>query len=491
MSIPHSAAPRAPHSLAAARSTNTVRRLAAPVVLGIILRLVACTLLPQSPDAGAGVEERHLETALSLGSGEGPLMRPPLAVQGGSDEGYVDVVEFLKQAEAAGVRVDAQHPYPPDDRRWQAATLYPHGYSWLELTFYRMGNYSGMLHWLPRFQALVDGLTCLLLFVFARRLFGDRVALAAAWVYALLPAAIVMSVQLVADSLAGFLAAAVLACAIAIRHRLKMAVITGLVIGVACQFRPEFLLWVGIVAVLLLISKKADVVAAPLLALLLTFALTLLPWAFWSHHATRHALWKPSGQPATMYQSLGELPHNPWDIRLGDDSVVHDALQHGFASAWTPDADVHYGKAFLAAIAAHPLAYADIVIVHRLPLALAPPYSARLYNPDRISFTQLRLKEGLSRWGVLRHYPGLVFREMWFEMLMGIVSTILLAAMVICTIRYRSQWRLMAWLVLPWLATVIAVCLVKQVEPRNLAATLPVLAAAFAVFVQELRRAEA
>src|SRR5262249_45950478 len=144
---------------------------------------------------------------------------------------------------------------------------------------------------------------------------------------------------------------------------------------------------------------------------------------------------------ASMYETLGEDPRNPWGIRLLDAWVDADATSRGFPSAWTPEADTYYRAAFYSAIRRHPLAFVKLVAIHRLPLALVPPYTARTYTPTgQTALTERRLAEGLSRWGVVWKYPGLVLKNMWDSVLMAIISLLLLIGMVAACVVYSDEW---------------------------------------------------
>jgi hypothetical protein len=95
----------------------------------------------------------------------------------------------------------------------------------------------------------------------------------------------------------------------------------------------------------------------------------------------------------------------------------------------------------------------------------------------------MRKKEGLTRWGVVYKYPLTVLRYMWCEVLMMALSAVFFVNFVgLILVRWR-YYRQLAWLVLPWAYTISSICLVKQVEPRNVVAIFVVQTVALAMTI--------
>jgi len=397
---------------------------------------------------------------------------------------HLDVVNYMKQREAAGGRIDSAHPYPPDPRNWLPATVHPPGYSLLLAVLYRAGNYVWTIRWIHIIQALVDALTCLLMFVFVRNLFGSRPALVGAWIYALLPSPIILTLRLEPDAFSCFFAAAILALATYIPRRgLPYALLTGAVVGIASQFRAEFVIWSIIVLCALAVSTLPTFSKMRFGAALLIAQLAVLtPYILWTHRATGHAMLTPSDGGGTFYQALGEQPQNPWGVTLQDEWIEADAIKRGFASAWTPEAETYYRSAFYAAIREHPVSFVKLVVVHRLPVALVPPYNSGKRNPG-FNLWDIERQEHLSRWGVVLKYPWLVIKNLWPTLLMAVISLVLLIATLATAYVYSTDWRRMAWIVIPWLLVVSALSFAKQIEPRNLATIIVPETAAMALLV--------
>ena len=106
------------------------------------------------------------------------------------------VVQYMKQREAAGGKVDREHPFPKDVKGWPPGTRHPHGYGTLVWLFYSVFNYTGSLWALHLTQIFADAVACLFVFLFARNVFDTRIGVIAAWLYALCPPAVFLSIDL-------------------------------------------------------------------------------------------------------------------------------------------------------------------------------------------------------------------------------------------------------------------------------------------------------
>ena len=452
------------------------RPLASAIGSALFVRVLLSFWLCSTPPA-INLTTGYIETAAAIVSGKGLIMPA-------GDNGTVDVVKFLKSREDIGRRVTSEDPFPHDSHGWVPATLHPPGYSGLLALLYEIGNITGMLWWVLRIQTILDALTCLLVYVFVKNLFGADAGIVAAWIYALLPAPILLCLQILPDSLSCFFTAAILAFASYIPARgVGAASATGIIIGIACLFRAEFVLWSAIVVLLLAFSP--DAIANKLRwsgVLVFSHIAALVPWMLWTYRVTGHPL-LTSGSGACMYASLGEIPNNPWHITLDDGWVMADAARKGLRSAWTPEADAYYRRMVVSCVRMHPRSFIHLLLTQRLPLALAPAY----YMGGDMWFATYRLNEGLTRWQTLRKYPNTAIRHEWLKFTMASFSALLLGVMVYSYFMYRRELRLLAWLWMPWTVTIITLSLMKQIEGRNLASNLIIEVAAAALLVSNNR----
>jgi 4-amino-4-deoxy-L-arabinose transferase-like glycosyltransferase len=330
-------------------------------------------------------------------------------------------------------------------------------------------------------------MVCLLIFLFARNVFDRRIGLWAAWVYAVLPPVIVQSTCFMPDSLNCFLMALVLwLSSYAHVGRNWVLLLAGFAVGLASNFRPEFLLLPGAVFLILWVDQRRFwVPIAWTTGMVATMLLMLVPWMMWTHSATGKALIASTGAGVTMYEALGETPNNPWNVVLGDGWVDEDARKRGFTTAWSVEANSFYRGLFRECVAEHPGYYAKTVLFYRLPLALVPPYVVERSAESKreFNFTDMREKEGLTHWGVVRKYPFTVLRYMWCEVLMAALSAAFFVNFVgLILVRWR-YYRQLVWLVLPWAYTVSSICLTAPVYPRYVVAILVVQTVALAMTI--------
>lgn len=456
--------------------------LAMITAIGLRAIVLLATNVPPS-----GLETGYIFTAGCLASGQGMLM--PSAA---TCKDAPDVVEVMQAMQARGERLSPSHPLLTSTDGWLPNTRHPAGYTILLYLLYLIGNYSGMIVGAHVLQILADSSVCVLLFLFCRNLFGPRIGVWSSWLYAVLPPAVVLSsCWLLPDTMYRFFPALILCLAsYALLRRRWMMLLVGAVIGLACNFRPDFLMFPGVIFVLLWANTRRlkDGVAGTLMTAA-GMMLVMLPWVIWTRSVTGRAMLGTSASGGSMYEALGIIRPNPWGMTINnDDDYSEEAVARGFKSAWSSDASAYYGDRFWKCVADAPLFYLNVVLRHRLPMALVPPYELRrsLEATDQISFTKFRREEGLSHWGVVRKYPGLVIRVYWFSVLMIGLSSVLLLGLVHSSIAHRREWRKMAWLVLPWAYTVGSISLVKQIESRNVSPILVVQVVALALMLTHI-----
>jgi 4-amino-4-deoxy-L-arabinose transferase-like glycosyltransferase len=396
----------------------------------------------------------------------------------------------MKLRQAEGGRIDPDNPYPKDPTDWIPATLHPAGYACLMYMLYRMGNYDGMIVMAHVLQAGLDALVCLLIFLFARNIFGRRAGILAAVIYAFLPPAIFLTLPLLPDAYMRFFMALVLCLAsFAGPRRWWILLVTGAAIGLACQFRPQFLLLPPVLFLALWAWRRQFwTTVAWTAGMVLVELAVMVPWVLWTKSATGTALLTTTAAGGGMYESLGEIPDNPWGIVLHDSWVEQDARKRGFSSAWSVKANTFYRRRFLECVAEKPGLYARLVFLHRLPVALAPPYVLRPKpKPGEFSFSGVRIREGLTKWGVVRKYPIQVLKHLWREIIMLVISGMLTLSLLMTIVFGWARWSRAVWLLLPWAYTVSTICMIKVVDPRNISAVLIVQTVAMAVMLIRFR----
>jgi 4-amino-4-deoxy-L-arabinose transferase-like glycosyltransferase len=326
-------------------------------------------------------------------------------------------------------------------------------------------------------QILLDALAAVFIFLFARNLFGRSAARFAGWIYVFLPPPMFQNLILTNHALTPCLAAVILWLLSCARPgRLAPFVATGVATGLAALVRADFLLLPFVLLLILWIWRRSAAFAFRGFALILLLtALVYAPWPAWTARSTgKPVLTATTG--AGLYAQLGLLPDNPWGIVGKDSWAANDAYARGFEHGpWSVEAHTFYSNLYWSRLRQHPLYVARLVLLHRLPFAICPPYLIR--DPrDRpaFRFSELRYEEGLSNWGIVRKYPLRFLRLMWPEALMLLLSGVLALNLVALILFRHRDWRLLAWLVLPWGYHAASVSLLKNVEPQNMLPALVV-----------------
>lgn len=444
------------------------------VGVAILVRLIGLSQGDFEP--WASIQETYFSTAAGLASGYGYISETvPAARNNHGFDQPTTVIAFMKAREAAGGRVDREHPFPKSAENWIPGTRHPHGYGTLVYIYYTLFNYRGALWALHITQILLDASACLLIFVFARNVFDIRVGKVAAWGYALCPPLIFLSLDLMPDTFHGFFVAAVLALASGVKRRgVRAALLAGAVLGVACYFRTEYILLPGVLFFAFLAATRrfgtSIACSAGMAAVMLTI---LLPSAFWYKNAIGQFRFTTTTSGGTCYESIGEDPKNALGVVCEDTWMNEDAIRRGFVTPWGAEGDAFYGREFKNYVLSHPLAYAGVVVKQRLPLALAPPYATgKRESQYEFNFSMYRTSEGLTRWGVIKKYPFRVLKYLWPQISMLGYSALLTLCFAATLIINRKRIDRVAWIFMPWFYTVGSICLVKAIEPRNLAPTL-------------------
>jgi 4-amino-4-deoxy-L-arabinose transferase-like glycosyltransferase len=320
-------------------------------------------------------------------------------------------------------------------------------------------------------QGLLDAGACLLVFLFARNIFGRRVGLIASWAYCILPPTIQLLAVFMPDALTRFLAILIACVASYLRRGGFWPYIAGgAAVGLASHFRPEFLL----LPAFLFPAIWADTRRfwRPVAGTAITFVVAVLalsPWVIWTGRVAGKPMLSTTSAGGSMYEALGELPDNPWGIELGDAWLDRDAVSRGFKSAWSVEANAFYTREFKQCVAQHPGYYARMVLWRRLPRALWPAYSI---PGDDFSISAAARTREVSAWQIVSERPWHVLWHTMGRALSRACSFVLLAATVLCGVICWRRWRQVAWVILPWAYFIVSICLIKQVEARNMAAVM-------------------
>jgi 4-amino-4-deoxy-L-arabinose transferase-like glycosyltransferase len=285
------------------------------------------------------------------------------------------------------------------------------------------------------------------------------------------------------DALGPFFAVAILAVAVyEARNRMSRGIGSGLVVAIGASFRSEILVFSVIIPVLFVFYLTWRRAVPLILGVVAGITLVTAPWICWTYYKTGTPLVSTSNSGGGLYQALGQEANNPWGVVLDDGWMAKEATRAGFNNPWTPDASVYFRRLYVKAVREHPLDYVRLVIMHRLPNALAIPYGSEWLRQGGFTFTSFKTNEGLGVLQVIMKYPMKVLRGMWAEAIMRFLALFLLCSVGYVCITSRNG----LWLALPVFAVILSICLLKYAEARNLCTILPAEALAVSVMLDNL-----
>ena len=145
------------------------------------------------------------------------------------------------------------------------------------------------------------------------------------------------------------------------RSELRLGVLAGVLMGLADNFRTEFVLlpvFIGVCSIALRRRRFIQPASLRPLWLFIASALILqLPWAFFYHAQTGRYSLTESNFGHVMYVSLGSDPGNPWKIAGNDAAAMQAVRDEGYAfSSLSEPGNQVLRRLVLARIKQHPYA---------------------------------------------------------------------------------------------------------------------------------------
>lgn len=135
--------------------------------------------------------------------------------------------------------------------------------------------------------------------------------------------------------------------------KVKYLIYGALYIGIAYNFRSEFLILLPLMFLGLLLIKKLD---RKYFFLMLSYLL-ILPWGIRNQIETSEFSLSASNGGAVAYISLGQLPNNEWGIKPFDPTAYKIADSLGFKSPYTNDADRYFKSLFWDEVTKKPIEF--------------------------------------------------------------------------------------------------------------------------------------
>jgi hypothetical protein len=172
-------------------------------------------------------------------------------------------------------------------------------------------------------------------------------------------------------------------------HRLRVLGIAGLFLGLAYNFRTEALIvTIAIIAVMGMSFIYRGLSWNRIRAIGLLggiFAIGVVPYLIYTKMTVGTPLLSTTNGGAVLYDQLGILPNNPWNIEPTDEFAEQEAKSFTDQGAWSLVADREFKKRFFSAIAAHPKAFlmrAISGIKENVTMGLMLPRMEEILNLD-------------------------------------------------------------------------------------------------------------
>lgn len=175
----------------------------------------------------------------------------------------------------------------------------------------------------------------------------------------------------------------------------------GVAFGMALQFRSEFLYFpLVITGIALLARKRGGVTVLPVRPVMICAVAALLlmvPWAIRFHRQTGRVSFTASNGGMVAFLSLGQLPRNPWGVRLEDEYAYEYLKARGVAaSALSSAGDRILSAEFVRNVRADPFAFAAKVGWNGASTLLSGFYNGEVPLDPGESERLRRLKSGLK-----------------------------------------------------------------------------------------------
>jgi 4-amino-4-deoxy-L-arabinose transferase-like glycosyltransferase len=246
-------------------------------------------------------------------------------------------------------------------------------------TYWIFGQYRYI--YLRVVQAIIDSLGCLLIFLVGRELFGRRVGLISAFLYAIWLPIAYLSTWPLHDALMPFITLTCLYFFVigVRRNAIKFYLLSGLFTGIGCYFQPTILflpLFFGLGLFIYNLHKSnfreqvanvAKMTAISILALVLV----ITPWIVRNYHVTGSVIIMRPGPWSGLWEGFGEFGENPAGAQLSDEATYELVRKESgqYIEYLSPAYQAFFKPKVLNAIKEHPGWYLGLV-AKRIPRAI-------------------------------------------------------------------------------------------------------------------------
>lgn len=357
---------------------------------------------------------------------------------------------------------------------YQLLTIRPKGYSLLiALTMaFDPKNYMDIIR---HFRIICDVIAGILIYLTCNNIFHNRsIALLSLYLWAINPFAIFTCVQDMPDGFGCFFVSIFI---FLYYHTYHKHMIKYILLGFSCAisvlFRSEYLLIIIVIFISdFILQQDIKKHLFHWFVSSITFLLVLSPWMIYSYIKLGHPLMASTSAWGSAYMAIGEKENNAVQVSYGDSFVDWYARENGIDGAYVYEGNVFYKQLFLNYLKNHPLEYAELVFKYRVPRAFVPGINIS-FNLNRHLNNELFIDYcAVFPRGTLKRSvcTQLQSQAAHFEKTTSrYLSLIFLLTMLIFILKVVKTKKIKSviFLLLLYFYFPVVICLLKQVEYRN------------------------
>jgi len=444
----------------------------------IVFALVFDTAMPHY-----GMSYHYAELAYMVASGNG------YGRIGGAESTDETLKNFSWELAKEGEKINPTTELPFELEKIVPEDFRPPAYPYFLAGIYRLFGEPLFLY-ATLIQALLGAFLPVVIFFTAKKLFGQDIAVCAAWLSAFYPPLIFIQLQPLADPFQVFFIMLALFCFICgTDEKLNFfwLSLSGAAIGIGYLFRVEIFLLIPVFCLLLFYLFRFSLRTLKGIAVVLVCcAIFIGPWVVWTHQKTGY-WYLASGSGMAAWLGIAER-ENKWGAVLDDWHAEGLVRAQGYDFGQGPAADRWFKKRVAAAFKEEP-AFFLISAIQRIPQVIAPPFFWGYENPQRTKgfYSYFRLKENLNFYQIIFRNKTYILKAFWDRLLIALISLLAAISMIFIVCQYRSfPKKVILFLSIP-LSFIIARICIRVVE-HLMVLLLPFQLIALAVLLVEIRR---
>ena len=218
------------------------------------------------------------------------------------------------------------------------------------------------------------------------------------------------------------------------------AIVGGLALGLILNFRSEYIYFPFVVVLFALIFSRGSFRATVKFSSFsfVCSIILLLPWSFRSIANNSGFRTGASNTGLVLFTTLGQLPHNPWNIVPNDQYGEDIVKAHGVSDPYSPQGDSILEKAFVESVASRPISFGEKVGYNFVSIFYRGLYVgeySRIFMNDALrdsTESKLQQQNGMgNKISYLEELPAAVSLPYLFEKSLQILFVILFTLMIL------------------------------------------------------------